>query len=88
VRAERAAAEVDALLRASHAAAIEHFDALVREEAAATGLGAAVVEDYLRHALHYDLEGGDLEGLRLFYALAAEDGLIAEARPLAFSVPP
>ena len=85
VRAERATAEVDALLRASHGAAIEHFDALVREEAAATGLGAAVVEDYLRHALHYDLEAGDLEGLRLFYRLAAEDGLIGEARPLAFS---
>ena len=85
VRAERATAEVDALLRASHGAAVEHFDALVREEAAATGLGAAVVEDYLRHALHYDLEAGDLEGLRLFYRLAAEDGLIDEARPLAFS---
>lgn len=85
VRAERATAELDSLLRASHRAATEHFDALVREEAAATGLAAPVVEDYLRHALHYDLEAGDLEGLRLFYRLAAEDGLIAEARPIAFA---
>ena len=85
VRAERASAGVDALLRASRRAAIEHFDALVRDEAAATGLAAAVVEDYLRHALHYDLAPGDLEGLRLFYRLAAEEGLIAEARPLAFA---
>lgn len=76
---------VEALLRASRAAAVEHFGELVREEASATGLSEAVVEDYLRHALHYDLDAGDLEGLRLFYRLAAEEGLIADARPLVFS---
>ncbi|HYB53822.1 MAG TPA: hypothetical protein VEG84_08140, partial [Thermoanaerobaculia bacterium] len=58
------------------------FSALVREEAAETGLSEPVVEDYLRHALHYELNAGDLEGLDLFYRLAAEEGLIAAARPL------
>ena len=57
---------------------------MVREEAAASGLSEPVVEDYLRHALHFELDAGDLEGLSLFYRLAAEEGLIPEARPLAF----
>jgi len=83
-REERATAELAALLRASHAAGRERFEALVREEASSTGLSEAVVEDYLRHALHFDLDDGDLEGLRLFYRLAAEERLIPEARPLAF----
>ena len=60
------------------------FPRLVREEAADSGLSEAVVEDYLRHALHYELDAGDLEGLELFYRLAAEEGLIPRARPLEF----
>jgi len=84
VREGLATAEVAALLRASHEAARERFASLVCEEATATGLSEPVVEDYLRHSLHYDLDAGDLEGLRLFYRLAAEEGLIPEARPLAF----
>ena len=50
-----------------------------------SGLSAPVVEDYLRHALHFELDRGDLDGLRLFYRLAAEEGLIPPARPLAFT---
>ncbi|MGE5414009.1 MAG: menaquinone biosynthetic enzyme MqnA/MqnD family protein [Syntrophomonadaceae bacterium] len=88
VREERATPDVEEILRASRRAAIERFAALVEEEAAATGLGPAVVEDYLRHALHYELDAGDLEGLRLFYRLAAEEGLIPEARPLSFASAP
>ena len=62
-----------------------HFAGLVHEEAAVTGLSEPVVEDYLRHALHFELDRGDLEGLQLFYRLAAEEGLIPAARPLAFT---
>ncbi len=85
VREGRATAEVAALLRRSYEAGVAAFDAMVREEAAASGLSAPVVEDYLRHALHFELDRGDLEGLNLFYRLAAEDGLIPAARPLAFT---
>ena len=77
-------AEVTALLRRSHAIGIHQFDRLVRDESAASGLSVPVVEDYLRPALHFELDTGDLEGLSLFYRLAAEDGLIPEARPLRF----
>jgi len=88
VREEVASAEVAALLRSSYAAGRESFAALVRQEAAASGLSEAVVEDYLRHALHFELDSGDLDGLRLFYRLAAEEGLIPVARPLDFTPGP
>ena len=85
VREGRATAEVAALLRQSYEAGVAGFDAMVREEAAASGLSEPEVEDYLRHALHFELDRGDLEGLRLFYRLAAEEGLIPSARPLVFA---
>jgi len=82
VREDTATPDVAAILRRSYAAGIHQFDRLVREESAASGLSEAVVEDYLRHALHFELDAGDLEGLGLYYRLAAEDGLIPEAQPL------
>jgi chorismate dehydratase len=84
VREAAASPEIASLLRRSYAAGLERFDELVREESATSGLSQPVVEDYLRHALHFVLDRGDLEGLELFYRLAAEDGLIPPARPLAF----
>jgi len=84
VRADAATTEVGALLRRSYQAGLAHFDRIVREEAAASSLSEAIVEDYLRHALHFELDEGDLEGLRLFYRLATEERLIERARPLEF----
>ncbi len=84
VRSEKATPEVAAILRHSYEAGLAQFDSIVREESASSGLSAAVVEDYLRHALHFELDAGDLEGLAAFYRLAAEDGLISAARPLAY----
>jgi chorismate dehydratase len=83
VREEAASSEVSRLLRASYEAGRRNFPRLVREEAAGSGLSEPVIEDYLRHALHYELDAGDLEGLSLFYRLAAEEGLIPQARPVA-----
>ncbi len=84
VRAQAASARVGAILRSSRSAALAQFDRLVREESAQTGFSEAVVEDYLRHSLHYELDEGDLAGLSLFYRLAAQDGLIGPPRPLEF----
>ena len=70
------------VVRDSYAAARREFPRLVSKEAAESGLSEAVVDDYLRHCLHYELDAGDFEGLELFYRLAAEDGLIPSARPL------
>jgi chorismate dehydratase len=76
--------ELSDLLRRSRDAAVARFDRLVAEEAVESGLSEAVIRDYLLHALHYELDEGDLQGLSLFYALCAEDRLIAEAKPLRF----
>jgi chorismate dehydratase len=84
VRSEKATPEVAAILRRSYEAGLRQFDSLVREESASSGLSPAVVEDYLRHALHFELDDGDLEGLAAFYRLAAEDGLIHSVRPLLY----
>ncbi|HEX9287368.1 MAG TPA: menaquinone biosynthesis protein [Thermoanaerobaculia bacterium] len=77
--------EVAELVRASYEAGRRDFPRLVAREAAESGLSEAVVEDYLRHSLHYELDSGDLAGLDLFYRLAAEDGLIPRVRPLALA---
>jgi chorismate dehydratase len=74
------AGEVGHIVRESYAAGQRNFPRLVAGEAAASGLSEAVVEDYLRHSLHYELDAGDLDGLELFYRLAAEERLIPAAR--------
>jgi predicted solute-binding protein len=77
-------AGLETLLRASFESGRRDFAWLARQESELTGLSEPVVEDYLRHSLHYELTAGDLEGLDLFYRLAAEERLIPSVRPLAF----
>jgi chorismate dehydratase len=72
------------IVRESRDAARESFDELVREEASETGLSEAVVSDYLRHSLHYELDRSDFGGLELFYRLAAEMERIPSPRPIEF----
>lgn len=79
------AGTVERIVRASYAAARREFPRLVAKEAGESGLSEAVIEDYLRHSLHFELNAGDLEGLTLFYRLAAEEGLIDRALPLEFA---
>ena len=45
-------------------------------------LSRAMIEDYLRHSLHYVLGPADLAGLETFYRYAEEDGLIQARAPL------
>lgn len=78
------AAAVGRIVRGSYADARRDFPSLVAKEAGESGLSEAVIEDYLRHSLHYELDSGDVEGLGLFYRLAEEEGLVERARPLAF----
>jgi chorismate dehydratase len=72
----------ESVVRASYEAGRRSFPRLVAREAAESGLSEAVVEDYLLHSLHYELDAADLAGLDLFYRLAAEDGWIERKRPL------
>ena len=81
---EAGSSETERILRGSFESGRKDFTRLAEEEAARTGLSAAVVEDYLRWSLHYELDAGDLAGLETFYRLAAEEGLIPPPRPLEF----
>ena len=69
----------------AHRFAMENFDAMIEEElstiAAGSGLSRAMIEDYLRHCLHYRLTEADEEGLALFYSLAAEEGMLVSESP-------
>ncbi|HEY2796288.1 MAG TPA: menaquinone biosynthesis protein [Thermoanaerobaculia bacterium] len=85
VRGGSEARDVAAILRGSWEAGRRRFDDIVRAEAAESGLSEAVVGDYLRHALHYELDAGDLEGLALFYRLAVEEGLLERQRPMEYA---
>jgi chorismate dehydratase len=82
VRPGVAVEEAARIVRASYEAARRDFAHLVSREAEESGLSEAVVEDYLRHSLHFELEPEDLQGLELFYRLAEEEGLIPAALPL------
>ena len=81
------AEEAERIVRASYESGRRELDRLIAREAVATGLSEAVVEDYLRHSLHYELDAGDLAGLDLFFRMAAREGLIPAARPIALASP-
>lgn len=74
--------EIESALRASYRESATGFDAMVDSEietARAQGnevFSREMIEDYLRHSLHYELGPDDLAGLELFYRWAEEDGLI------------
>jgi chorismate dehydratase len=74
--------ELESVLRASYRASAASFEAMVDSEIATAraqgddSLSRAMIEDYLRHCLHFELGSGDLAGLELFYRFAEEDGLI------------
>lgn len=82
VRREAWGPGVERVLRDSYDASGPGFGAMVESEVAtarAQGNGALsgeMIEDYLRHCLHYELSSADLAGLELFYRWAEEDGLV------------
>jgi chorismate dehydratase len=49
-----------------------------------SGVDAARAEHYLRHVIRYDLGERETRGLALFHRLAAETGLLTQARELEF----
>jgi chorismate dehydratase len=70
----------------SYRASESDFDAMIGSEIdtargrSGVRLTRAMVEDYLRHCLHYELTEADERGLELFARWAREDGLIGEPR--------
>jgi chorismate dehydratase len=63
---------------------IAHAEELAALYADQLGLAKNELVSYLTKNIHYDLDDESLRGLKLYYELAHECGLIAEARPLVF----
>ena len=63
----------------------QNLDQIVREWAPRLGLSENGVREYLRENIHYQLDAGCLEGLRLFYKYAAEIGVLPAAPELQFA---
>ncbi|HEX4783274.1 MAG TPA: menaquinone biosynthesis protein [Candidatus Sulfotelmatobacter sp.] len=61
-----------------------NLNATAREWAPRLGISEAAVRAYLTENIHYQLDAGCLEGLRLFYRYAAEIGVLPSAPELQF----
>lgn len=79
-------AEVDFTAVKREAAA--SLNRIIDESSNRLRLPYGYVEEYLTQCLHYDLDGECLEGLRRFYDLAFQVGLIESINPLEFYQPP
>ena len=62
-----------------------NLDQIAREWAPRLGLNEDGVREYLTQNIHYQLDAGCLEGLRLFYRFAAEIGALPAAPELRFA---
>ena len=62
----------------------QSIDLIARDWSSRLGLSEAEVRAYLTENIHYHLDRGCLEGLRLFYRYAAECGALPPAPPLHF----
>ena len=70
--------------RAARREGIAHAEELAAIYSEQLGLPKNDLVSYLTKNIHYDLDDESLKGLQLYYELAYECGLIAEARPLIF----
>lgn len=61
------------------------LDQIAREWAPRLGLGEDAVRSYLTENIHYQLDDGCVEGLKLFYRYAAEIGALPIAPDLRFA---
>lgn len=67
-----------------HGLQAENLEKIAQEWAPRLGLTLEVVRTYLLHNIHYFLDPPALEGLKLFYNLAAEIGALPSAPELTF----
>ena len=62
----------------------KNIDFITRQWATRVGLSEIEVRSYLTENIHYQLDAGCLDGLRLFYRYAAECGALPPAPSLQF----
>ncbi len=67
-----------------HGLSPKNLEAIAQEWAPRLGLTVEIVRVYLTHNIHYYLDPPSLEGLKLYYRLAAEIGVLPRAPDLQF----
>ena len=67
-----------------HGLSPKNLEAIAQEWAPRLGLTVEIVRVYLTHNIHYYLDPPSLEGLKLYYRLAAEIGVLPRAPELQF----
>ena len=82
----QAPADLAAIFQNSRDHGVEphNIDRIAREWSGRVGISEDDVRAYLTNNIHYQLDSGCLEGLRLFYQYAAECGALPSAPPLQF----
>ena len=80
------ALDLAAVFRASrdHGLEAQNLEQIMREWAPRLELSEGGVREYLTENIHYQLDAGCLDGLRLFYKYAAEIGALPAAPELQF----
>jgi chorismate dehydratase len=84
IRAEAAAPDLVPAFQQSLLYAMAHLSEIVEQETKRTGLSPELIRTYLTENIDFSLGEENLKGLRLFYRLAHELGLNAQAKPLEF----
>jgi len=81
------AIDIPAVFRDSrdHGLEPKNLETISRQWAPQVGLSEAEVRTYLTENIHYQLDAGCLDGLRLFYRYAREIGILPEAPELRFA---
>jgi chorismate dehydratase len=67
-----------------HGLSPKNLEAIAQEWAPRLGLTVEIVRVYLTHNIHYYLDPPCLEGLELYYRLAAEVGVLPQSPELQF----
>jgi chorismate dehydratase len=87
-RREAITPEVVTDFLASREYGLAHLRDIAEGAAIKLDLPACPLERYLKDNIQYDLNEARLDGLRHYYELAAQDGLIRRARPIEFAAVP
>ncbi len=84
VRGEEARSDLTQAFQESAAYSMRHLEQIIAEETQRTGFTPELIRIYLTENIDFTLGEKNLEGLRLFYSMAHEDGLIPHCKPLEF----
>ena len=84
-RREAITPEVVADFQASKEYGLSHLHDIAEGASLKLDMPVCALERYLKRNIQYDLDEKRLDGLKYYYALAAEDGLISEARLIEFA---